>query len=252
MAPTLAELQFDATFLKGYLGLPVRSRRIAVEHWAKVFTESGDDLLRKTALIKVYEDFVASTEDLGMIYFALTELGDAPADVIQHCDKFFVKEHEDAWNEELARIPEGRHLLSKLIREEDLPLPSDPNRKVIERALLKLTNALRAAAATRVIGERSLVRGWNKIKHGMLILDFGEDVAIDATRPERSRLPVTQDSIERLSSATVAMRQVTAVLVSVLIRKMHLAAVRNDYALNEAESQVLLESFAQIPPPFES
>ena len=248
--PSLAQLQLDATFLKGYLGLPVKVRRIAAKHWTEVFRGTADDLLRKTALIKVYEDFVASTEDLGMFFYALKQLGEAPSGVVPHCDGFFVQANEQAWNEEIASIPDGHHFLEGHLPEHDVPYPPGTDRAFFDKAFRKLTNALKAAATTRVVGNRQFVRGANKIKHGMLILDTGESVAIDLADLAHSGLPVTEEFVERLCAATVAMRQVTAVIVSALIHKMHMSAVRRDYGLSEADNAVLMESFKDIPRTF--
>jgi len=99
-------------FLKNYLGLPCKLRRLSAEHWAETFRASTDDLLRKTALVKVYEDFIASTEDLAMFYFALKTLGQAPRGVIRHCDRYWVKDHEEEWDQMLAAIPKDGHFLA--------------------------------------------------------------------------------------------------------------------------------------------
>jgi hypothetical protein len=243
----LEVLQADVQFLKGYLGLPCKLRRISAEHWAEAFRASTDDLLRKTALVKVYEDFIASTEDLAMFYFALKTLGLAPRGVMSYCDRFRVTGHEEEWNQMLAAIPAGGHFLEGYFPEVDDPLAAPVDRQVINRVFRKLTNALKGAAASRLEGQRLLVEGANKVKHGMLIQDAGDTVILDVTRAPHSGIPVTDEYVEMLRDAIVAMRQATAVIVSAIIQRMHLAAAKGDYGLEPIATGILLKSFKEMP-----
>jgi len=84
----------------------------------------------------------------------------------------------------------------------------------------------------------------------MLIQDAGDTVILDVTRAPHSGVPVTDEYVEMLRDAIVAMRQATAVIVSAIIQRMHFAAIKGDYGLDAAAGGVLLKSFKDIPPTF--
>jgi hypothetical protein len=66
--PTLLEvLQKDVLFLKQYLAFPNRVRQTAAEHWLRVLRESPNDVERKTAVIKIFEELLASEASSSML-----------------------------------------------------------------------------------------------------------------------------------------------------------------------------------------
>jgi len=249
---SLAALQEDVVFLKNYLALPLRTRYIAARHWAGVVKNSADSLERKTGMVKIYEDYVATTEDIGFFYFALKLLGRFPRGIREHCLTFnLTPEREQEWERDLAAIPSGDHFLSGL----DVPTLDELSqiseialdRPVMVSVLRKTTNFLTASAAARRIGERLLVQAYNKIKHGMMIGEDG-DALVFTMRNRQSRLAVESGTADQLVRAIAELRRGTGICIIFLLQAMALGAFnRGVYGLTPTEQLTLGESFADMP-----
>ncbi len=222
-------------------------------HWLRTFQSDQNPVVRKTALIKIFEELVASSEDLCMFYFAMKRLGDAPSGVIEFCDRFKVRSHEKDWEELMAALGPDDHFLEEFLARIDRLTPlvaSGLSREDMAPIFRKLTNALRGAAATRRMGDRAIIRGAYKVRHGLLIRDDGDTVVLDVTQPDTSRISVSEELAEDLATAVVFMRQATAVVVHVLFLTMHLAAQNRAYGLTDAGNAEVLATFKDKPPTF--
>lgn len=244
-------LRRDVEFLKSYVGLPCRYRRVVAEHWAREFRATRDEELRKVAMLQLFEQTIASTEDLCIFYFALMKLGDAPVGVIDFCDTCWVKDYEKQWVEELEKIPADSHFLIGHLPLSGVEVPDDAaDRVVVDRAFKKLTNGLRAAAQTRVVGDRMLVESRNKLTHGTLIRDVGDVIYLDVTKGQQSALPVTEEYAGIFEAAVRAMRQANAVIAWALLQKIHFATASGAYGLDAEQTQTLLPLLDSIPTSF--
>jgi hypothetical protein len=251
----LGVLQADVAFLKSYLGLPNRVRQIAAAHWLKVLRESEDAFERKTAMLKIFEELLASTEDLGFFYFALKRLGKYPVGVLQHCLKFELRPaDEKEWDRDMADIPEGGHFLDHLPTVsfadfDRVPLPG-LKREALDGVLRKVTVSLRASIASRRGADRLTVKAYNKLKHGMMVRDDGDELII--TIPNRGETILTLDvaHAEALVGTIVAIHQAIAIIVTFMIAAIGFGMVDRGYTLTPAEAQTLAGSFADIPWPF--
>lgn len=176
--------------------------------YLKLYDNAQNDELRKTYAIRMYEETIASTEDLLMwVYVTLTRtrLLYSQKDIwlgMLKCDI----DNPKTLNEikPLSRLSRPSSLLKKLKlpNMDMIATVTNSNAQVIELVLESLLKAIKASTRNRVIGNKVLLLGQNKIKHGMLVLETQSHIQITAMpigkRKYRQRNLVVQYDSENM------------------------------------------------------
>lgn len=172
------------TFLKNYKDFGFSIRLITAKSYLEKFQSSMDPKVQKSMMLRITEELIASTEDLTMWLSASMEREKQ------------VKKYRDIWEfllqceaddedmikilKKVARIRTSGGLLKRLklppMKEIITFLKTDED--TVIKLVDKLLESIKASLHNRTASKRVLVRFHNKVKHGMMVQDYGNELFI--------------------------------------------------------------------------
>lgn len=211
----------DIIFLKSYLGVPSASRYIAANHWVNILNSTTDNKVKKTAIIKIFEELMASAEDLGMFYFAIKKLALIPNGVYKFLYKMNLKNNYDSeWLNDIKTIRDPDSFLSilKLPAANSLATSFNTSEKNILEMISLIIENLRAAAHNRTVKDRLLVKIFNKIKHGALFFEDDKEIYVIFIDDKRSKkLRIDSSEAKNMTETIRAMRSALVGIITLLL-----------------------------------
>lgn len=189
----------DKDFIESYLDFNLKARILIASSCKNIF-KSADENLKKVLALEVFSQYIAYLEDLAMFYYAIKKKKEDPnKSFLFHFQKVFIKENGKYNSKNSKRVFEELEELEKkdietIISEFGLPnineISIDPDIKYsIERKFGNMTKAknqyhleirnnltkikgfLRNRFMDKDGKELSLVKFYNKLKHGYLIIN---------------------------------------------------------------------------------
>src|SRR3989344_430275 len=146
--------------------------------------ETTNPELRKTLMLRIVEEVVASTEDLGMWLLALHKRNDGDKRFRDEWERLLMLEITQQQSLDILLSYRRIKTVKGFLKKMDFPslnqlatkLSSD-EQKIID-AVDAIKKTIKAAIGTRLDKSGRVVRAHNKMKHGMMVYsDLGSDSA---------------------------------------------------------------------------
>ncbi len=217
--------------LEDYAYFGGRARIASVNLFADGFSASSDSRARKFYALRVFEEMMLATEDLGMLYYALSRHRTAPVleTLLSH------NLDGDKWLAELdASTPDG--ILERMgLASSGMPLFVGPgvDAEGTMAALRTAVSGLRDAALLRRAEDGVLVEALNKLKHGFVAVSLPDwidnsklgpnDVAIvlhankRLGRLDRYGVEASEDSMRRMVNHTNSYANLISLVITIFL-----------------------------------
>lgn len=224
------------TFLKNYKDFGFSVRLITAQTYLEKFSSSLDSKVKKSIMLRITEELIASTEDLTMWLSGTMERRKQSRKYRDIWEFLLQCEADDEDIVKILRQVARTRTSKGLIKKLQLP----PLKEIItflktdEETFLKLVDKLlesiKASLQNRTAAKRVLVRFHNKVKHGMIVQDYGNELYIRdlrtkinnhtnrITRKNRNLyLPIDEDRAKKMVGSIEANSYAIKTLVILLL-----------------------------------
>lgn len=181
------------TFLKNYKDFGFKIRLVTAQNYLKIIDISTDFTEQKIMMLRILEELISSTEDLTMWLAAISERNIVDKKYRDEWEYLLVTEATDDRIVKIlrthSRIKTGKGLLKRF--------KTPPFKRILsylktdEATLMSLVNklleAIKASLKNRTVSKKVLIRFHNKVKHGMVVQDYGNELFIRDLKPKLSK-----------------------------------------------------------------
>lgn len=172
------------TFLKNYQRFAWNVRLISAKSYLASFKTSQDEQEKKVMMLRITDELISSTEDLAM-WIAAIESRKNPTKQFRDVWEFMlqVRATDDQIAQtlnEIARVRTALGLIKKLklASIKHLSVAAKMDEPTLTAVLEKILEAVKEAKHNRTASRGVLLRFHNKVKHGMMIQDYGNELFI--------------------------------------------------------------------------
>lgn len=172
------------TFLKNHQRFGWRVRTLTAKTYLEKMTNTSEDQEKKVMILRITEELISSTEDLAMWIGAMQTRGNP------------TKAYKDVWEymllgrasdeqivtilKDVARAKTANGVIRKLrlASIDKIADAANMDGSDIQSILLKILEAVKASQLNRTVKRGVLLRFHNKVKHGMMVQDYGHELFI--------------------------------------------------------------------------
>jgi len=172
------------TFLKNHQRFAWKVRIVTAHTYLEKLVSTSDEQVKKVLILRITEELISSTEDLAM-WIGATQTRSNPT-----------KAYGDVWEymllgsatnrqiveilKDIARVKTANGLIKKLHLApiEKIASVANMSREDIQNILSKILEAVKASQSNRTVRRGVLLRFHNKVKHGMMVQDYGHELFI--------------------------------------------------------------------------
>lgn len=175
MSHQIESLAKTIIFLKNYQRFSCSVRETTASVYLDVLKHSPDENTRKAMILRIMEEFMASSEDLTMWLSAVYERNNLPAKY-RDIEEYLLdcRAGDQSVKDTLCKLSKIRTtggLIRKLnfppltVLSSELKMPA----ATIEMTLEKILESIKATHSNRTTSRGALIRYHNKVKHGMMV-----------------------------------------------------------------------------------
>jgi hypothetical protein len=172
------------TYLKNHQRFAWKVRIITANTYLEKLMRTIDDEEKKVMVLRITEELISSTEDLAMWIGAIQTCGN-PTKVYKDIWEYMLlgratnKQIVDILKDTArARTPNGLIKKLKLAPIEKIAISANMSKEDIKAILSNVLAAVKASQSNRTVRRGVLLRFHNKVKHGMLVQDYGHELYI--------------------------------------------------------------------------
>lgn len=179
------------TFLKNYQTFAFRVRMDTSKIYLEKMLASDDPQIKKVMMLRITEELISSTEDLTMWLAAMLErsrFSSRIADVWEYLLQLQATDEQTlALLKSLTRIRTGNGLYRRFTLPpiEKIAEFTKTGVETIMPFFDNLLKAIKSSYRNRTVSKKILLRFHNKVKHGMVIQDYGSGLFIRDFKPRR-------------------------------------------------------------------
>jgi hypothetical protein len=180
-------------FLKNYMRFGFKIRLVTAKSYLNVLLNSKNYEEQKIMMLRITEELISSTEDLTMWLAAINNrnhLKNIYSDIFEFLLSCWATDEQTLMIlKQNARVKTAKGLLKKF---EAPPLVRileylKTDEETLNKLLNKLIDAIKESLQNRTGSRKALLKFHNKVKHGMIIQDFGDELYIREVEHNNSK-----------------------------------------------------------------
>jgi len=184
------------TFLKNYKDFGFKVRYVTAKNYLNTLLTTTDFVEKKIMLIRITEEVISSTEDLTMWLAAINNrnnLSNKCRDIWEYLINCWATDEEVLKIlKQYSRVKTGKGLLTKFKTPPVVKILTylKTDEVTFNKLLDKLLESIKASLHNRTAGRKVLLKFHNKIKHGMVVQDYGNELyirEIEANHPKKGK-----------------------------------------------------------------